>query len=223
LDTFQEGAPLSSGGWTNLCPAATQADIHFVNQKNATTEIAGADAAIPKVSNLPPGARDIVKQGARVLSMTAVLDDDAPGGSEPTPKQQRAVREEVNRAMKDGASEGTLQPDRLLAEAQLLPRMGSLDGLTPSAESAIRLAGAAHAYWTVIYTMRKSPVRRVAFRLAHAPVPEPADEEPQLDPPIVLDLEAMASNRFEFTREEVAAHNQAAQSWQNQPSEKGAQ
>jgi RNA polymerase sigma factor (sigma-70 family) len=209
LDVLRTGGTLQSGGWTNLCTAPQAVgNVNVVSKNNA----ASPEAAIPDVANLPPGAGDIVKKGARVLSMTAVLDDDAPGGVGPSPEKQQAVRDAIDRSVKDGLSEGVLEPERLLAAVKLLPKLGSLAGAAPTPESAAQLAGQAHAFWTIIYSLRKSPLMMVSIKLLHRPQAEP-ETSPMLDDPIVQDLESLGSNRFEFLLAELQAHNQAAQNW----------
>ena len=150
--------------------------------------------------------------------MTAVLNDDGPDPAGPSPAKEQEVREAIDRSVKEGAAEGVLAPERLLAAVELLPKFGKVENVAPNRQSAAQLAEEAHAFWTIIYTLRRSPVQTVGVKLPHRLDSSGGEAEPLLDPPIVQDLESLGSNQFEFTPEELNAHNQAAQNWLNQQS-----
>ena len=70
--------------------------------------------------------------------------------------------------MEAGEADGVLAPERLLGQNRLVPSMGAAPPVPANAETAARLAKAAHARWTTIYTLRKSPLPDAGIKLIHA-------------------------------------------------------
>ena len=127
----------------------------------------------------------------------------------------RDVREALDRAIRDGASEGVLATERLLLEGSVASRMTNAGVLAATRECAARIAQQTHSFWTIIYTLRKSPLKTLGVKLVHNEAQSPYDES---GPPVpgahLAHLPQWGiTNRFELTAEEIAAHQQAVKSW----------
>jgi hypothetical protein len=111
------------------------------------------------------GFQEWIRQNRREIQTGQLVVSD---GKLKGPFGDEDLRNSIERAMKEGEAEGVLAPERLLAEDQLASRVGRATPVPATPEAAAQAAEAAHAKWTTIYTLRKSPVDNVGIKLVHA-------------------------------------------------------
>lgn len=218
LDLLREGAALESGGWTNLSSRALEPD----------------PAVIPYDPHgyLRTFIRFPKDHPAHLVPMLVVPGPDAdpqlvppslsagPGQVQlagPPPKGPAFNL--ISQAMNSGVANGVLAPERLLAESRLLPEMHPDTPVPATAEAAARLAKAAHAHWTTIYTLRKSPISGTGIKLVHAGMESMYGPGNRPGSPDALASE-LQSNRFNLSPEDRAAHQRAVEAWQKQNAQK---
>ncbi len=218
LDLLPEGATLESGGWTNLSSMALEPDpavvpydphgrlrmfMRFPKDRPAhrvpMIVVAGPNAD-PQLA--PPSP----SPGPERIQLTG-----------PPPKGPALNL--LVQAMNDGAADGVLAPERLLAESRLLPMMNPETPVPATPEAAARLAKAAHAHWTTIYTLRKSPIAGTGIKLVHAGM-ESMYGPGNLSPGPDAMVSGLQSNRFNLSPEDRAAHQRAVEVWQKQNAQK---
>jgi hypothetical protein len=143
----------------------------------------------------------------------AMVQASEAGG--PGPRPFGGAFEVIGQAMRDGVADGVLAPERLLAEVPLASKLQISVPMAANAETATRLARQAHAHWTTIYTLRKSPLEGAGIKLIHtgmegmyAPMGPPPGAKPG-DPASMLGQ--MQSQRFNLTAEDRAAHQRAVE------------
>ncbi len=199
LETLRSGASLQSCGWTNLGGArVSPGSVSVVNQSNANAD--------PAASAQPLS----VSQQHEAIAVTAVLND--PDAAQPTVATQQAIQQAIDQSRTDGAADGILAPERLLADVQVVPRFAGATALTATRDCAARLARDSHALWTIIYTLRRSPIQNVGFKLVHRDLPHTGPEA-AVPSSEYMNLGSAESNRFELNADEIAAHNQAVKNW----------
>ena len=143
---------------------------------------------------------------------TRELADGAPQGG---PSLRAEVTQIIRQAMSEGIADGVLAPERLLAESRLMPEIASTLPLPATAETAAKAAKSAHAHWTTIYTLRKSPVPDAGIRLVHAGAQTPFGQPiTQFNPATMIGQ--MESNRFNLTPEDREAHQRAVEALKRQ-------
>ncbi|MGA2750269.1 MAG: sigma-70 family RNA polymerase sigma factor [Verrucomicrobiota bacterium] len=212
LDVLHEGAALEAAGWTNLSSKPLQANM-LIGPHGL--ERMGGGSGTGKPRGLQDG----------LVSMKVFLNDDA------TARWEKNVRENFKRmehgdsevrildteesaiirqAMNEGMADGVLAPERLLAEARLTPKISEATPLPATAEAADRIAKAADARWTTIYTLRKSPLEGAGIKLAHTGM-----ENTYFHGPTNLTfgdfVQWAQTNRFNLTPDERLAHDRAVE------------
>jgi hypothetical protein len=121
----------------------------------------------------------------------------------------------ISQAMHEGVADGVLAPERLLTETSLTSRMQFVAPVAANADTAARLAKQAHAHWTTIYTLRKSPLEGAGIKLVHTGMEKMY--APDGPPPGALAgdpaamLGQMQNQRFTLTPEDKAAHQRAVE------------
>jgi RNA polymerase sigma factor (sigma-70 family) len=211
LDLLHEGTDLEGGGWTNLSSRPLQADISiqsfdphgrsrgFIRRpKNHSRDRVGMTVMLGLEANasLPPGKGK--------MSFSSVGYGDVPPEAGPF----GSLRTDITRAMSEGVRDGVLAPERLLAEGRLVGKMQAVTPVPATAESAARLAKAAQARWTTIYTLRKSPVATAGIKLIHTGM-EDMYGPPNLPSTPDAMMAGVQSNRFNLSPEDRAAHERA--------------
>ena len=213
LGLLRNGVELPSGGWTNLSSRAlhpgismTSADPHgrsraFVRMGEGHP----ADHVAMIVVLGPEASKKLAAESA-----AAAPAGDAGGGG---PASFSAV-EVIGQAMRDGIADGVLAPERLLAEIPLAAKLELVAPLPANADTAARLAKQAHAHWTTIYTLRKSPLEGAGIKLVHTGMEKMyAPDGPPgalAGNPAVM-FEQMQHRRFTLSAEDRAAHQRAVE------------
>jgi hypothetical protein len=131
------------------------------------------------------------------------------------PSLRDAIKRMIQQAMSEGTADGVLAPERLLAENRLMPEITSTLPLPATTETAAEVAKSAHAHWTTIYTLRKSPVPDVGIRLVHASAESPSGQPKTEFNPAKM-IGQMESNRFSLTPEDREAHQRAVEALKRQ-------
>ena len=234
LDLLREGTELQTGGWTNLSAQFRQADMSVQSfdphgRSRAILRMANGDASnqVGMVVVLGPNAAVKMPGGGPMIIRHAGSGDDQPppqggpiivrhgdGGDEEGPPPGSPFQI-IRDAIRDGVNEGVLAPERLLAPSQLISKMALATPLPATAESAERIAKLAHARWTIIYTLRKSPISGAGIKLVHAGMPNyapPAGMSPGHEDM----MQNLQANRFNLSPEDRAAHERAVQAYKNQ-------
>ena len=208
---LEEGAELQTADWTNLSSRLLHPSMSLqahdphgrsrafvrMNPDNPGNQVGMTVVLGPEAS--AKWSQDMAKGLPNGREGGLVLAGPPPGG----PFQV------ISQAMSDGVADGVLAPERLLAENRLASGLNVTLPLPATAESAARIAKAAHAHWTTIYTLRKSPVPGAGIKLVHAGMESmygPAHVP--LGPPGGF-MQGIASNRFNLSPEDRAAHDRA--------------
>ena len=121
----------------------------------------------------------------------------------------------VRQAMSDGVADGVLAPERLLAQTRLIPAMNPDTPVAPTPETAARLSKAAHAKWTTIYTLRKSPIKGAGIKLVHSGMENMYGPDKLAPNPAGL-ANGLESNRFSLSPQDRDAHQRAVEAWKKQ-------
>jgi len=203
LDALRNGGTLSSCGWTNLGGAQWK-----LGDFNVVTARSDNNSAGPDTSNNA--------QAPDTVAMTAVIQNDPSDTAAISSEKKQAMQEAIERSMRQGVAEGTLVPARLLAEASVVPRLKDPSTLTPTREATARAARDAQAFWTIIYTLRPSPLAGVGLRISHPP-PAIDDGNPPF-PPFVYPHPTMNPDLliFDLSDADLAAHQQAVNAYLQQ-------
>jgi len=120
----------------------------------------------------------------------------------------------IQQAMNQGVADGVLAPERLLAETGLTSKLDLAAPAPATAETAERVAKAAHAHWTTIYTLRKSPVEGAGIKLMHAGIKN-IHVGPQANATFDQFIKSSLTNRFSLSPDARAAHDRAVQAFKN--------
>jgi RNA polymerase sigma factor (sigma-70 family) len=215
LGLLRDGSGLEGGGWTNLSARALQPNINMT-----TSDPHGRSRAFVRLRE---------GHGAEQLGMEVVLGPEASaklaaernalaqageaGGAAPRPFG--GAFEVIGQAMREGVPDGVLAPERLLTEISLTPRMQFVAPVAANPDTAARLAKQAHAHWTTIYTLRKSPLEGAGIKLIHTGMEKmyaPAGPPPGAlsgDPAVMVGQ--MQNQRFTLSPEDRAAHQRAVE------------
>jgi RNA polymerase sigma factor (sigma-70 family) len=209
VTALEDGAELQTGGWTNLSSRELRPSVSIqahdphgrsrafvrMNPDNPDNQVAMTVVLGPEAS--AKWSQEMAKE---------MRDGQAGSGMRPPAGGPFQV---VSQAMRDGSAEGVLAPERLLAESRLAPKINVSLPSPAAPETAARIAKAAQARWTTIYTLRRSPVSGAGIKLVHAgmgnmygPPKLPFDQPGNL-------IQGMQSNRFNLTPEDRAAHDRA--------------
>lgn len=214
LGLLHQATALEPGGWTNLSSRPLE----------------------PRIALIPYDPHGRLRSFMRLhkdhspdtVGMMVVLGPEADPQWSPGPAQSGLGRFQlsehppqggpfkiISTAMNDGVADGVLAPERLLAPSRLVPAMNPLTPVAATAESAARLAKAAHARWTTIYTLRKSPLEGAGIKLVHAGMETMygPDKLPASPDAMAAGLQA---NRFNLSPEDRAAHQRAVEAWKKQ-------
>src|SRR5262249_31763981 len=123
--------------------------------------------------------------------------------------------ETIRQAMDNGIADGVLAPERLLAPTRLAPAMHPATPVPATPENAARLAKAAHAHWTTIYTLRKCPLEGAGIKLIHTGMEAMyGQDKPPANPEALLS--GIQTNRFNLSPEDRAAHQRAVDALKKQ-------
>jgi RNA polymerase sigma factor (sigma-70 family) len=221
LDALHEGAALETAGWTNLSSRPFQANILILPPRNlggvgGGTGGGGAGAK-------PRGVKD------GMVSMMAALDANAFAKWNQNVQRNFKRREQgdpnvkvldteesatLQQAMNEGVVDGVLAPERLLAEARLVSRIGQTTPVPPTAEAADQIAKATRAHWVTIYTLRKSPLDGAGIKLVHTGM-ESMYWPTQTNGSFAEFVQGSLTNRFNLGPEDRAAHARAVQAFKN--------
>jgi hypothetical protein len=219
LTTLNEGSDLQTGGWTNLSSRPLQANILLERfDPHGRSSVGGGGGRSGGGAQMP-------KDGPMSLvSMRVMLGPEASaqyyrelvnGVAQRGPSLRDAVTRTIRQAMSEGTADGVLAPERLLAEGRLMPGITSTLPLPATAETASTVAKSAHAHWTTIYTLRKSPVPDAGIRLVHASADSPFGGPNTDFNPATISAQ-MESNRFSLTPEDREAHRRAVEALKRQ-------
>lgn len=228
LGLLREGSALESDGWTNLSSrelhpsiSMTSSDPH--GRSRAFMRMGEGEHAdrVGMVVVLGPEA-----SAKLTAEKAAIVQDGESGGSSPNPVIVRAGEESggagrrpfgrafevIGQAMRDGVADGVLAPERLLSEVPLALKLRVSAPMPANADTAARLAKQAHAHWTTIYTLRKSPVEGAGIKLVHTGMEKMYAPPPGALPgdPAAM-LGQMQSQRFNLSPEDRAAHQRAVE------------
>jgi RNA polymerase sigma factor (sigma-70 family) len=211
LELLHDGTGLDAGGWTNLSSRPLQAslsvtsyDPHGRNRSFIRMRKDHSSESVGMIVVLGPEASAAFTPPQGMISSAQGGVGNPPPGARPFGD----IHTEITRAMDEGINEGVLAPERLLAETRLVDKMQAITPVPATAEAAARLAKAAQARWTTIYTLRKSPVQGAGIKLIHAGM-EAMYGPPNLPGAPGGMMAGMQSNRFNLSPEDRAAHQRA--------------
>lgn len=169
VGVLQDGDGLQTVGWTNLSSRQLEPRMQVIRYRGSGGLMLGTNTppnVVGMIIVLNREASQKQEENARewIMKNRAALQNQElpPGG----PNAQ--LRAAIRKAMDDGIADGVLAPERLLAESELVARMNLAAARNPTPETAKQIAEAAHARWTTIYTLRKSPLEGGGFKLIHA-------------------------------------------------------
>lgn len=165
VDALQGGARLQAAGWTNLSGAkidyAYTVKFHYPNGTSRYDR--GASSGVPRRDyRFVRLSFEANLTNTQTRSMEAQMEANA--------KKDligQAIYGPSRSAGEANAAEGVLAPERLVAEITLAARLEDKTPAPATPEEADKIAKAAQAAWTTIYTMRKSPIAESGIRLVH--------------------------------------------------------
>jgi RNA polymerase sigma factor (sigma-70 family) len=212
---LREGSELQSGGWTNLSSRELQPSISVTTsdphrRARAFLRMREDDQAEQVGMMVVLGPEASAKVAPEKAAMVQAGESGAPG-----PRPFGGAFEVIGQAMRNGVAEGVLAPERLLTEVSLASKSQVSAPMSANADTAARLAKQAHAHWTTIYTLRKSPLEGAGIKLIHTGMEKmyapmgPPPGAPSGDPAAMLGQ--MQSQRFNLTPEDRAAHQRAVE------------
>jgi RNA polymerase sigma factor (sigma-70 family) len=216
LGLLREGSGLDSGGWTNLSARALQPQISMTTsdphgRSRAFVRMREGHGADQVGMQVVLGPEASAKLAAERNAMAQ--GGDAGGPDVPGHRPFGGNFQVISQAMREGVADGVLAPERLLTETSLTSRMQVVAPVAANADTAARLAKQAHAHWTTIYTLRKSPLDGAGIKLVHTGMEKmyPPDGPP---PGAVVGDAAsmigqMQNQRLTLTPEDRAAHQRA--------------
>ncbi len=215
MGLLRDASELQTGGWTNLSSrelhpsiSMTSSDPH--GRSRAFMRMREGDNAnhVGMVVVLGPEA------SAKLATEKAAMAQASEAGS-PGPRPFDAAFEGIRQSMQDGVADGVLAPERLLAEVPLASKLQVSAPMPANADTAARLAKQAHAHWTTIYTLRKSPLEGAGIKLVHTGMekmyapPGPPPGALAGGPEVIVGQ--MQNQRFNLTPEDRAAHQRAVE------------
>jgi hypothetical protein len=209
LDVLHDGAELETGGWTNLSSMPLEPHISVMPY-----DPHGRMRTFIRIPKDHP--RDQVTMLVMLGPEASAEFAQAPDQGGPRhviltgPPPDSGASKIVRQAMADGVVEGVLAPERLLAVTRLVPTMNPATPVPATPEDAARLAKAAYARWTTIYTLRKSPLDRAGIKLIHTGM-ESMYGPPNLPSNPGNMVGSLQSNRFNLSPEDRAAHQRAVE------------
>lgn len=215
MAVLRDGSELQSGGWTNLSSrplhpsiSMTSSDPH--GRSRAMVRMREGHGADQVGMQVVLGPEASAKLAAERNAMAQAGEASAPG-----PRPFGGAFQVIGQAMREGMADGVLAPERLLTETSLTSRMQFVAPVAANADTAARLAKQAHAHWTTIYTLRKSPLEGAGIKLVHTGMEKMY--APDGPPPGALAgdpaamLGQMQNQRFTLTPEDKAAHQRAVE------------
>jgi RNA polymerase sigma factor (sigma-70 family) len=241
LDSLHEGTELEGAGWTNLSarPLKSSIMVEPDGQNLGSGYGGGFDTGGGKLYLPNAGVERRFAGGAGTgrgkpvvsdrVSMVVVVRGDAAVRWRKNVQDNMARKRQgdpdvrvfdteesaiIRQAMNQGVAEGVLAPERLLAETGLTSKLDLATPAPATAETAERVAKAAHAHWTTIYTLRKSPVEGAGIKLRHAGI-ENLYVRPQANMTFDDFIKSSLTNRFSLSPEDRAAHDRAVQAFKN--------
>lgn len=217
LGALHEGLELQSAGWTNLSSAPHEPQMQVRSYRG----LAQSSETIPLGTNSP----------GYIISMLVVLGREASiqedqRTRESTARMRRAIRNHqpppepagpdlratIKQAMENGVTEGVLVPERILAETALAAKLNNHLPASATPETAARIAKTVHASWTIIYTLRKSPIEDAGIKLIHngrsSFYGDHMDTTPET---LEMRIKRAEKERVSLMSEERAAHERAVQ------------
>jgi RNA polymerase sigma factor (sigma-70 family) len=222
LDSLHEGTELEGAGWTNLSARPLKSNIMVEpGLQNLGGGFGGSGGGFG-TGRAKPVVSDLV-------SMVLVLRGDAVGRWQKNVQDNFARKRQgdpdvkvldteesaiIRQAMNQGVADGVLAPERLLAETGLTSKLDLATPAPATAETAERVAKAAHAHWTTIYTLRKSPVEGAGIKLLHAGIKN-IHVGPQANTTFDDFIKSSLTNRFSLSPDAQAAHDRAVQAFKN--------
>lgn len=210
---LHEGTELQAGGWTNLSSRPLQPLISLVTQDPRGRASGGMGTTRPDSSDNFGMVGMVVMLGPEA---SAEMAQGTGGGSrEGNQPPMGGPFGTITEAMKQGEADGVLVPERLLAEERLVMKMGGATPVPAKAETAARLAKAARAHWTTIYTLRKSPLAGAGIKLVHTGM-ETMYRQANRPATASTMMQGMQTNRFNLTPEDRAAHARAVKALKKQ-------
>lgn len=212
LESLHEGTELEDAGWTNLSARPLKPNILIKPYEQNLGRMRHAQPVVSdRVSMM------IVLRGDAVAEWQQNVQDNVARKRQgdvdlnifDTP--EKAI---IQQAMGQGTADGVLAPERLLTEIGLNSKLDMATPAPATAESADRVAKAAHVHWTTIYTLRKSPVEGGGILLAHAGM-----EDMYGRPPAEMTFDdfirSALTNRFTLSPDARATHDRAVQAFKN--------
>lgn len=220
LAALREGTELESAGWTNLSarPLRAQMQIQTYRQGGGGMRMGGIAmkdmVAMTVILNREASMRQNEKFQQWVQQHRGQFQNGmfmASGANGEVDGPYSDFRKGIQQAMKDGVAEGVLAPERLLAEDLLAARIGGATPVPATPEAAAQAAKAAHAKWTTIYTLRKSPMDGVGIKLVHAGQKLPLSQfgTNRFSPDNLMQM--VEQHHYNLSPEERAAHERAVQ------------
>jgi len=221
LDSLHEGTELEGAGWTNLSARPLKSNImiepHGQNLGGGVGGGSGTGRGKPVVSDFV--SLVLVLRGDAVGRWQKNVQDNltrARQGERDVKVFDTEEKAIVQEAMNRGVADGVLAPERLLAETGLTSKLEVGTPTRATAETAARVAKAAHAHWTTIYTLRKSPVEGAGIKLMHAGAGmENMFMRPQANMTFDDFIKSSLTNRFSLSPDARAAHDRAVQAFKN--------
>ena len=224
LDSLHEGTELEGAGWTNLSARPLKPNMFPPLGQNLGGGFSGGGGS----GGGTGGRKHVVSD---LVTMVLVLRGDAVGRWQKQVQDNLARKRQgdpevnifdteesaiIRQAMKQGVADGVLAPERLLAETGLTSKLDLATPAPATAETAERAAKAAHAHWTTIYTLRKSPVEGMGIKLVHAGAGiENMFMRPQAKGTFDDFIKSSLTNRFSLSPDARAAHDRAVQAFKN--------
>jgi len=227
LDSLHEGTELEGAGWTNLSARPLKPNMLIPLGQHLGGGGGGGGGgrgggfgtgrAKPVVSDFV--FMVLVLRGDAVRRWEKNVQDNLARKRQGDPDVDILDTKEsaiIRQAMNQGVADGVLAPERLLAETGLTSKLDLATPAPATAETAERLAGAAHAHWTTIYTLRKSPVEGTGIKLMHAGM-ENTFMRPQANWTFDDFIKSSLTNRFSLSPDARAAHDRAVQAFKSKP------
>lgn len=220
LDSLHEGTELEGAGWTNLSARPLKPNIMIQPQgQNRGGGFSGGGGGAGRAEHVVSDlvSMVVVLRGDAVARWHKNVQDNLARkrqGDENVNVFDTAESALIQQAMNQGIADGVLAPERLLAETGLASKLDLVTPAPPTAETAERLAKAAHAHWTTIYTLRKSPVESAGIKLVHADMENMSGRTP-VGTTFDDFIRSSLTNRFTLSPEARAAHDRAVQAFKN--------
>lgn len=218
LDSLHDGTELEGAGWTNLSARPLKPNMfpplgqHLGGGGGSGGGTGGRKHVVSDLVSM-----QLVLRGDAVRRWEKNVQDNLARKRQGDPNVNVFDTEEsaiVRQAMNQGVADGVLAPERLLAETGLTSKLDLATPAPATADTAERAAKAAHAHWTTIYTLRKSPVEGTGIKLMHAGV-ESTFMRPPGNGTFDDFIKSSLTNRFSLSPDARAAHDRAVQAFKN--------